>query len=54
LRGLGIIPKGELAPGVYFAEMITEGVDGYCVASIVNTSEDVTVEIPFVEIEKIE
>jgi hypothetical protein len=53
-RGFGIISKGALAPGVYLAETLTEGVDGYCVASIVNTSEDVTCEIPFVELEEIE
>jgi hypothetical protein len=39
-RGFGIISKGELAPGVYLAITLTEGVDGYCVTSIVNTSED--------------
>jgi len=54
-RGTGIISKGELAPGVYLAEALTEGVDGYCVISIVNTSdEDVTIEPPFVELEEVE
>jgi hypothetical protein len=53
-RGFRIISKGELAPGVYSKETLT-GVDRYCVASIVNTSEeDVTVEIPFVELEETE
>jgi len=51
-RRSGIISKGELAPGVYLAETLTEGVDGYCVASVVNTPEDDgTVEIPFVELQ---
>jgi hypothetical protein len=54
-KGLGVISKSELAPGVYLAEALTEGVNGYCVVSIVNTSEeDVTVEIPPVELEEIE
>ena len=42
-------------PGVYLAEALTTGVDGYCVTSIVNTSEDdVTIEPPFVELEEVE
>jgi hypothetical protein len=45
--GTGIIPKEELAPGVYLAETLTEAVDGYCATSIVNTSEDVTTEPPY-------
>jgi len=45
-KGIGIISKCELAPEIYLAETLTKGVDDYCVASIVNTSEDVTVEIP--------
>jgi len=54
-RGFGIISKGELVPGVYLAEALTTGVDGYCVTSIVNTSEDdVTIEPPFVELEEVE
>jgi len=39
----------------YLAEALTEGVDGYCVTSIVNTSEeDVTIEPSFVELEEVE
>ena len=54
-KGLGVISKSKLAPGVYLAEALTEGVNGYCVPSIVNTSEeDVTVEIPLVDLEEIE
>jgi hypothetical protein len=48
---LDVISKSELAPGVYLAEALTVGVNGYCVASIVNTSEDVTVEITPVDLE---
>jgi len=52
-NGLSIISKEELAPGVYLAETLTEGIDGYCVASIVNTYEvDVTIEPPVVELEE--
>ena len=54
-KGLGVISKSELVQGVYLAEALTEGVNGYCVASIVNTSEeDVTVEISPVDLEEIE
>jgi len=54
-RGFGIIYKRELAPGVCLAETLTKGVDGYCVTSIVNTSEEnVTIEPPFVELEEVE
>jgi hypothetical protein len=53
--GLCVISKSELAPCVYLAEALTEGVNGYCVTSIVNTSEeDVTVELPPVDLEEIE
>jgi len=54
-RGFGIISKGELAPGVFLAEALTERVDGYCVTSIVNTSEeDITIETPFVVLEEVQ
>jgi len=39
-KGFGIISKIEIVPGVYLAEALTEGVDGYCVTSIMNTSEE--------------
>jgi hypothetical protein len=52
--GFGIICKRELAPGIYLAEALTEVVDGYCVTSILNTSEDVTIEPPFVGLEEVE
>jgi hypothetical protein len=51
--GTGIVTKKELAPGLYLAETLTEGIDGYCVTSIVNTSEvDVTIEPPAIELEE--
>jgi hypothetical protein len=53
-NGIGIVSKREIVPGVYLAEALTEAEDGYCVANVVSTSVDVTVEIPFVEIEKVE
>jgi len=53
-KGLGIISRSELAPGIYLAETLTEGVDGYCVTSIVNTSEDVPIDLPLFELEEIE
>ena len=44
-KGFGIISKRELLPGVYLAEALTEGIDGYCVTSVVNAlEEDITVE----------
>jgi hypothetical protein len=54
-KGSGIISKGELVPGVYLAEALTEGIDGYCVTSIINTlEEDITIETPFVKLEEVE
>jgi hypothetical protein len=51
--GLGIVTKKELAPGVYLAETLTEGIDGYCITSIVNTSQvDVTIRPPVIELEE--
>jgi len=53
-RGSGIISKGELAPGGILSRS-AEGVDGHCVTSIVNTSEeDITIKIPSVELEEVE
>jgi predicted transcriptional regulator len=54
-NGVGVISKREIVPGVYLAEALTETVNGYCVTSVVNTSEnDVIVEIPYVELEEVE
>ena len=46
-KGLGIISKQEIALRVYFAESLTEGINGYCVTSTVNTLErDITIDPP--------
>jgi hypothetical protein len=51
--GFGIFTKEELAPGVDLAEALTEGIDGYCVTSIVNTSEvDDTIDPSVIELEE--
>ena len=53
-KGLGIISKKEIVPGVYLAESLTEGINGYCITSIVNTLErDITMDSPLVELEEI-
>jgi hypothetical protein len=48
-KGLGLLPKGELSPGVYIASSLNMAVKGICVTSIINTTEiDQTVELPCV------
>jgi hypothetical protein len=48
----GIITREELTPAVYLAETLTEGIDGYCVTSIENTSEVyVTIDPSVIELE---
>jgi hypothetical protein len=48
--GTGIISKRKLVAGVYLAGTLTEGIGGYCITGMVNTSEeDVTIETPDVE-----
>jgi len=37
-KGLGVIPKAEIMPGIYLAVSLTEEINGYCITSIVNTS----------------
>ena len=54
-KGLGIISKREIIPGVHLAESLTEEINGYCITSIVNTLErDITIDPPHVELEEIE
>jgi hypothetical protein len=54
-KGLGIIPKEEIVPGVYLAESLTEEINGYCVTSIVNTLEkEVTVDPSQVKLERMD
>jgi hypothetical protein len=53
-KGLGIMPKGEIMPGVYLAESLTDEINGYCITSIVNTLErEITIDSPYVELEEI-
>jgi hypothetical protein len=54
-KGHGIIPKSEVAQGVFLAESLTNVVNGYCITSIVNTlEEDITIDLPQVELEEVE
>ena len=51
-KGLGLLPKNELVPGVFFASSLTRAVNGFCVTSVVNTLEtNQTIELPCVELE---
>lgn len=54
-KGFGLISKRELKPGLYLAESLTMERHGYCITSAVNTlEEDVSIEIPQVELEEVE
>ena len=54
-KGLGIIPKKEIIPGVYLAESLTEEIDGHCITSMVNTLEKkIIIDPPHVQLEEIE
>jgi len=49
-KGLGLLPKNELLPGVYIASSLTRAINGICVTSIINTTEaDQTVVLPWVK-----
>ena len=53
-KGLGIISKAQIMPGIYLAESLTEEINGYFITSIVNTLEtEITVDSPYVELEEI-
>ena len=55
LKGLGLLPKCELLPGVYLAASLAREVSDGCVTSIINTAEtDVTVELPCVDLEDLD
>jgi hypothetical protein len=46
-KGLGLLPKSEILPGVYLAASVTREVSGSCVTSIINTTEtDVKLSYP--------
>jgi len=45
-KGLGLLDRAELLPGVYRAASLTCGENGICVTSIVNTNDrDLTVSL---------
>ena len=51
-KGLGLLPKNELLPGLYIASSLNQAVNGVCVTSIINTTEaDQTVHLPKVALE---
>ena len=54
-KGLGVISKREIIPGVYLAETLTEEINGYCITSVVNALErDITIDYPPVELKEIQ
>jgi hypothetical protein len=54
-KGLGLLPKEELLPGVYLASSLARALNGVCVSSIINTTEtDQTIELPRVVLEVLE
>ena len=45
-KGLGLLDRAELLPGVFLAASLTRGENGICVTSIVNTNDrDLTVTL---------
>jgi hypothetical protein len=49
-KGLGLLPRGELLPGVYLASSLTRAANSICVTGIINTTEtDKTLELPCVD-----
>ena len=51
-KGLGLLPKNELLPGVYIVSSLTRAVNGVCLDSIINTMEpDQNVELTWVVLE---
>jgi hypothetical protein len=54
-KGLGLLPKNEILPGIYIASSLTRAVNGVCVTSIINTAEtDQKIELPCVDLEVLE
>ena len=54
-KGLGLLPKNELLPGVYIAASLTRAVNGVCITSIINPTEaDQTVLLPWVQPEELD
>jgi hypothetical protein len=49
-KGLGLLAKNEILPGVNLASALTRAENGVCVTSIINTTErDQAVELPRVD-----
>jgi hypothetical protein len=54
-KGIGLIEKQEISPGIYLAESLTRETNGLCVTSIINMlEEDVTIDYPHVNLEEVE
>jgi hypothetical protein len=46
-KGLGLLAKNEIFPGLFFASALTRAENAVCVTSIINMTErDQTVELP--------
>lgn len=55
INGQVTIPKTELLPGVYLAELLSMGLVEICVTTTINSSEEgVTIDPPEFELEDIE
>ena len=53
-KGLGILNKSEITPGVFLAASLTTAKNGVCPTSIVNTTEkDQMISLPLVELEQL-
>jgi len=54
-KGLGLLPKNELVPGLFITSSLTRALNGFCVTSVLNTMEtDRTVELSCVVLEGLE
>ena len=54
-KGLGLLEKNEIFPGVYVDSALTRGENGVCVTSIINSIErDQSVDLPSVDLESLE
>jgi hypothetical protein len=53
-KGLGLLSREEILPGVYLASSLTRAVNGVCATSVINTNEtDVTMQLPCVTLESL-
>ena len=54
-KGLGLLDKTELSPGIYLSASLTRGENGACVTSIINSNEqDQTVVLPQVDLQNLD